>query len=35
VGIAACVAALEVVFSAGVLTFIESRSVVRVLKQEF
>jgi hypothetical protein len=35
VGIAACVAAMEVLFSAGVLTFIESRSVVRVLKQEF
>jgi putative ABC transport system permease protein len=35
VGIAACVAALEVLFSAGVLTFIERRSVVRVLKQEF
>jgi putative ABC transport system permease protein len=35
VAIAACVAALEVLFSAGVLTFIERRSVVRVLKQEF
>jgi putative ABC transport system permease protein len=35
VGIAACVAAFEVLFSAGVLTFIERRSVVRVLKQEF
>jgi putative ABC transport system permease protein len=35
VGIAACVAALEVLFSAGVLTFIEGRSVVRVLNQEF
>jgi putative ABC transport system permease protein len=35
VGIAACVAALEVLFSAGVLTFIERRGVVRVLKQEF
>ncbi|MHB8611220.1 MAG: bacteriocin-associated integral membrane family protein [Candidatus Dormibacteraceae bacterium] len=35
VGIAACVAALEVLFSAGVLTFIERRSVIRVLKQEF
>jgi putative ABC transport system permease protein len=33
--IAAFVALLEVLFSAGVLTFIERRSVVRVLKQEF
>jgi len=35
VAIAASVALVEVLFSAGVLTFIESRSVVRVLKQEF
>jgi hypothetical protein len=35
VGIAACVALVEGLFSAGVLTFIERRSVVRVLKQEF
>jgi putative ABC transport system permease protein len=35
VAIAASVALVEVLFSAGVLTFIERRSVVRVLKQEF
>ena len=35
VAIAASVALVEVLFSAGVLTFIESHSVVRVLKQEF
>jgi hypothetical protein len=35
VGIAASVALAEGLFSAGVLTFIERRSVVRVLKEEF
>jgi bacteriocin-associated integral membrane protein len=35
VGIAASVALAEWLFSAGVLTFIERRSVVRVLKEEF
>jgi putative ABC transport system permease protein len=35
VAIAASVALVEWLFSAGVLTFIERRSIVRVLKQEF